>query len=194
MPRLIPPLVPPGRLADGDQPEIPVDAELVLRPWEPADAATAVAAFADPEIQRWHFRRLDSLAEAEEWIAGLAAGWRAETSANWAIAPTDGGPPVGRIALTTIHLPGARGQVSYWVLPGSRGRGVASRAVAALARWSFADLGLERIELKHSVENPASCAVASRTGFSPEGTLRRALFHDDGWHDLHLHARLATDA
>jgi hypothetical protein len=27
----------------------------------------------------------------------------------------------------------------------------------------------------------------------PEGTKRAELLHTDGWHDMHLHARLATD-
>jgi RimJ/RimL family protein N-acetyltransferase len=36
--------------------------------------------------------------------------------------------------------------------------------------------------------------VAAKAGFDLEGTLRSAMRHPDGWHDMHLHARLAGDA
>jgi len=55
------------------------------------------------------------------------------------------------------------------------------------------DLGLHRLELRHSTANPASCRVAARAGFRLEGTLRSAMRHPDGWHDMHLHARLQGD-
>ena len=55
----------------------------------------------------------------------------------------------------------------------------------------WAGLGLHRLELRHSVGNVSSCRVATKTGFALEGTLRRQLMHADGWHDMHLHARLA---
>ena len=57
--------------------------------------------------------------------------------------------------------------------------------------WAFETLGLHRIEVDHSVENPASCRVATRAGFRLEGTKRGDALHADGWHDMHLHARVA---
>jgi [ribosomal protein S5]-alanine N-acetyltransferase len=85
-------------------------------------------------------------------------------------------------------------EVSYWVLPAARRQGLAVSAVEAVTRWAFDDLGLHRLVLEHSVHNEASCRVAGRTDFELEGTLRRSLLHADGWHDVHLHARLAPDA
>lgn len=42
----------------------------------------------------------------------------------------------------------------------------------------------------HAVRNEASCRVAIKTGFVLEGTKRSAVLHPDGWHDMHLHARV----
>lgn len=39
--------------------------------------------------------------------------------------------------------------------------------------------------------NAASCRVALKAGFAAEGTRRSAALHADGWHDMHLHARIA---
>ena len=36
--------------------------------------------------------------------------------------------------------------------------------------------------------------VAAKAGFALEGTLRSAMRHPDGWHDMHLHARVRGDA
>jgi RimJ/RimL family protein N-acetyltransferase len=71
---------------------------------------------------------------------------------------------------------------------------VATAAVGAVTRWAFGALGVERITLPHAVDNLASCRVAEKCGFPPEGVLRGAYRADDGSrHDEHLHARLATD-
>ncbi len=59
-------------MAAGPQPVIAIDDELMMRPWATQDLAAAMEAFATPDIQHWHFRRLDSEAEAAEWLASLA--------------------------------------------------------------------------------------------------------------------------
>ncbi len=60
------------------------------------------------------------------------------------------------------------GEVSYWVLPSARGRGVATRACVAATRWAH-DLGLHRIQLQHSTHNEPSRRVALKAGFVEEG-------------------------
>lgn len=53
--------------------------------------------------------------------------------------------------------------------------------------------GLNRLELAHSVHNDASCRVAANASYALEGTKRAEGLHADGWHDMHLHARLRAD-
>jgi len=59
--------------------------------------------------------------------------------------------------------------------------------------WVFGELQLHRLEVAHSTLNPASCRVALNAGYQFEGTKRGEGLHTDGWHDMHLHARLADD-
>jgi RimJ/RimL family protein N-acetyltransferase len=67
-------------------------------------------------------------------------------------------------------------------------------AARAACRWAFGDLGLQRIQLFHAVENTASARVAEKAGFTCEGRLRRSHRYGDGLrHDELLWARLATD-
>jgi RimJ/RimL family protein N-acetyltransferase len=84
--------------------------------------------------------------------------------------------------------------MSYWVLPAARGTGIAARATRTLMRWAFDTLLLNRLFLVHSTANLPSCRVALKAGFRVEGTLRGHTLHADGWHDMHMHARLRTDA
>lgn len=188
MPRTTPPVLAPGILREHDQPTLAGDG-LLLRPWELADAPLVFAAYQDPAIRRWHTRGMDDLAEAVAWITQVRDGWDVERLAGWAVE-TDGAV-TGRVVLRFVDLHDGIGEVGYWVLPAARGRGVAGRAVALLSAWALGELGLHRLELEHSVHNAASCRVAQRAGFEAEGTRRSALRHDDGWHDMHVHARLA---
>lgn len=149
-----------------------------------------MAAYADDAIQRWHARTVESPREAlaliDEWIVK----WASETAARWAVVDAAANAVIGQVALRSIDLQEGEADVSYWVMPGSRQAGVATESVRALAGWAFDELGLHRLELHHSVVNPASCRVASKAGFMLEGTMHQKAGHAEGRHDMHLHARL----
>lgn len=192
MPLLTDPLILTGVLAKSEQPAIVVDDELSLRPWTLGDAAAVVAVYQDSETQRWHARTVAGALEAEELMAGWRRGWAEETGAGWAVV--DGlDVVVGRIALGSINLHEGVAGVGYWTAPEARGRGVAPRALRAVAEWAIDVIGLHRLELEHSTLNDASCRVALKAGFSPEGTRFSAGLHQDGWHDMHVHALIAHD-
>jgi RimJ/RimL family protein N-acetyltransferase len=189
VPSLLEPVVSPGTMRAHVQPDIHAG-DLTLRPWLPSDRSTVVAAYSDPGIQQWHCRSMTN-EEATDWIAHWPGRWRNETGAGWAVL--DEGKVAGQISIRRLELASGLGEVSYWVLPAARGRRVAPRALVALTKWSFGTLGLHRIEVNHSIANQASCRVAWHAGFLPEGTKRAEMRHADGWHDMHLHARLASD-
>lgn len=136
MPFLTSPVIPGGRVAGRAQPILPAGGGLVLRPWLSADARAVAAAYADPVIQRWHARRVDSEDEARDLILRWQRSWLAETGAHWAVARAEGGEDgevVGRMALRSMMLGEGRAECTYWTVPAARGSGVASRALSALA-------------------------------------------------------------
>ncbi|WP_326741048.1 GNAT family N-acetyltransferase [Streptomyces sp. NBC_01022] len=189
MPALVAPLMPVGCLAASAQPSLAAEGGLLLRPWLLKDAAGVVTAFQDPAIQRWHLRRADSEEEAAEWITQWQRGWRDETGVHWAVVD-EHDKLLGRVSLSSLILMGGQAEISYWTAPTARGVGVCSRAVTAATDWALGEAGFHRLELGHSVTNPASCRIAKRAGFMQEGVRRAALLHADGWHDMHLHACL----
>jgi RimJ/RimL family protein N-acetyltransferase len=193
VPRLVDPALPAGALRALTQPRLAVDDDLTLRPWRADDADVVRTAFATPDIRRWHMHSIDSDDEAREWVENWNTSWHAETDAGWAIARTSDDQAIGQASLRTVALFAAQAQVSYWVLPAARGADVATRATRTLSQWATQVLHLHRVFLLHSTANPASCRVALKGGFPAEGTLRGYMLHTDGWHDVHIHARLRTD-
>lgn len=188
MPSLTEPVVATGRMRALSQPTLDADG-LVVRPWQPTDATVVFQAYQDPAIQRWHVRSMSDLAEASSWIGSCPDRWHQETGAEWAV--TADRRVVGRVGIKRLDLWDGIAELAYWVIPTARGRNTAARAVAAVSIWAFEVLGLHRLELIHATDNPASCRAAVTAGFHPEGTMRRQGHHVDGWHDMHLHARLA---
>ncbi|MFJ9590242.1 GNAT family N-acetyltransferase [Streptomyces acidicola] len=182
-----------GALARHSQPTIPTADGLLLRPWAAKDAPAVYEAFQDPVIRQWHVRAADSLDEVGGWIDEWRQEWEKEEKAQWAVADADTDRLLGRVALRSIMLEDGLAEVAYWTVAAARGQGVAARATTALSRWALDEIGFHRLELMHAVRNVASCRVAAKTGFALEGTKRSALLHQDGWHDMHLHARVRGD-
>jgi len=194
VPSLIPQAMATGSLRRKSHPSVPVGTVALLRPWQPSDAGAVVEAFTDPEIQRWHVRRADSVDEARQWITSWRAGWGKETQLNWALVDRSTGSLMGRVSLKSVDLHDGSAGVAYWMVPAWRGHGLCSQAVIALCQWAFKEAGFHRIGLDHSVLNGASCRVAVKAGFYAEGICKGAALHADGWHDMHRHALLAAPA
>jgi RimJ/RimL family protein N-acetyltransferase len=182
-----PPVIPSGVLAGSPQPVLSAAQGLLLRPWEAADAPAFLLAYQDGEIRRWHTRRPRTEAHVQEWFDAYHRDWEGEKGGHWAVARD--GEVLGRIALRGFDFDDGIAGVAYWVLPAARGVGVATCAVTALSVWAMDEIGFHRLELGHSTGNHASCRVATKSGYLLEGTKRSAAVHDDGRHDMHLHAR-----
>lgn len=182
-----PPVVPSGTIARRPQPTLSAEGPLLLRPWQPADAPDFLSAYQDAETRRWHTHRPATESQVLEWFESYRENWQQEKGAHWAVTSTTN-EVRGRIALRGLNFDDGIATVGYWVLPHARGAGVASHALSALTGWAINEIGFHRLELDHSTRNHASCRVAMKSGYRLEGTKRSAAVHDDGRHDMHLHA------
>ncbi len=184
-------VVPAGRMSGAAQPVLGIpDAGLTLRPWRPEDAPELAAAWQDPAIRQWNRPPTGGIEQARERIARYGRRWHAEAAVTWAVARSEDDSVLGSVALGDMDLRHGTAEYVYWVLPAARGAAVALSATRRVAEWAFHDLGLHRLEITHAVANTASCRVAEKAGFPLEGTKRSATLHPDGWHDMHLHARV----
>lgn len=161
-----------------------------LRFWVASDAPALISAYRSSPDLAVQLGSPDLATEhlAQKFIADDLG--RSDTHMNWAIITK--GAAVGNAGITHIDRRHGTAWVYYWLAEPARGTGLATRALAAITEWAFAD-GLFRLELGHRVNNPASCGVATRAGFNSEGIQRQKLRYENERFDVELHARLASD-
>lgn len=158
-----------------------------LRRLRETDAEAVRAAFAsDADMVRQG--DISNLADAERYVGRLIA----PESRHEAWAVVDGDELIGLVCVT-VDGENRSGWFWYWMTRGARGRGWTSRAAAAVADWGLTVRGLDRLELGHRVNNPASGAVARRAGFVKEGTERGKFLLDGERIDVDTYGRLASD-
>ncbi|GGM20544.1 hypothetical protein GCM10011608_01390 [Micromonospora sonchi] len=167
--------------------------ELRLRPLEERDLDAVIATCQDPETLRWTTvpERYDRSA-AESFLTFCQDNWAGGTTASYVIADGQDGY-VGSIDLRLSPTDPLLADVGFMTAPTARGRGYQPAALAALATWGFATLGLARIEWRANVGNVASRRVAEKAGFTMEGTARSALNHRGDRVDAWVGALLAED-
>jgi RimJ/RimL family protein N-acetyltransferase len=155
-----------------DLPEL-TDGELRLRLPTDDDVDWITSVCQDPDIQR--FTRVPSpytTADAQHFVQLAADAWGAGTGVHLLVVEGD-----ERLGAAGVELdrPDLSAEVGYWLAPGARGRGVATRATRLLCRFAFEHLGACRVGLMAAATNPGSNAVARRLGFTHEATLRQAM-------------------
>jgi len=145
--------------------------EVRLREWRREDAAAITAMLSDPEVVKWsHIAEVG----AEQWVADEREGRRGP---SMAICGPDSDTVLGKVALrlpgraspaTTCDAirPGDQpvGELSYWVLPHARGRGVATAAVTAMLELARHMDEVRSVVLDIETDNLASIRVAERVG------------------------------
>ncbi|MFB7540534.1 GNAT family N-acetyltransferase [Streptomyces zaomyceticus] len=109
-----------------------------------------------------------SLARTTEFLAGRAEQWASGGQCSYAIVLD--GAIVGSCTLLRFEdSPEGTREIGYWLHPAVTGRGVATRAAAALVDQAFRLPGVDRVEILHARANTASGAVPARLGFTEEG-------------------------
>ncbi|THJ65766.1 GNAT family N-acetyltransferase [Arthrobacter echini] len=163
---------------------------LELRPWTPDDAPALLSAYREnPDLAtQFAGTELASVEDAQKYVAGHLAALPSRRT--WALNVD--GAVVGNVGLSNVERDHGTAWAYYWLVSAARGNGYAARALGAAAGWAFDD-GLFRLELGHRVNNPASCRVATRAGFVPEGIERGKLRYGSQRFDVETHARLRTD-
>ncbi|WP_189713322.1 GNAT family N-acetyltransferase [Streptomyces phaeofaciens] len=174
---------------------------LRLRLWDPespADVDAWLRGHVDEEFRRWNtpLRTIADSAGARAALEVRAADVATGVGMTFCVTDAADGTVLGQIGVHAIDRVMSVARVGYWVLPEARGRHVATRSLLLAARWAFTEVGLHRLELGHALGHEASCRIAERCGFRPEGTLRGAMWEagrQDAFRDVHLHGRLSTD-
>ncbi len=152
---------------------------LLLRCWEPADAARLKEAL-DSSVE--HLRPWMPWAHDEpspvEMVASRLRTFRGRFDLDeeyvFGLFTPDGREVVGGAGLHPRSGPGSL-EIGYWIRPEQVRRGLATDATAALTQAAFRVCGVERVEIHVDPANTPSLGIPAKLGFRREATLRRRL-------------------
>mgnify|MGYP000028301856 FL=1 len=167
---------------------------LILRRLEMRDAPDLFDYSRDPQVAKhvlWDAQT--SVSEARAYVRYMLRRYRAGEPASWGIEEKETGRVVGTIGYMWYQRDNNACEVGYSLARRRWNRGYMTEALAEVLRFSFEELGVDRVEAQHEVENAASGAVMRKCGMRKEGTLRGRLYNKGRYVDVDLYAMLRED-
>lgn len=144
-------------------------ASLTLRPIELEDAPR-VAALCNDETLLRNTSRLPmpyTLDNAEQFVARSMREYANGAEYRFAICQDDALIACAGVMPTGDDI----FELGYWVGADARGKGVATKAVAAIIHFAFESLNAKSIAAGYFADNPASARVMEKLGFKPTGEI-----------------------
>jgi RimJ/RimL family protein N-acetyltransferase len=118
---------------------------------------------------------------------------RDQDSAAFSVVHLASGELAGEALVWGIDRHNRSAHLGISLRPGFRRRGLGTDTVRLLCGYGFAILGLQRLQAETLADNAAMIAAATRAGFVPEGTLRRAAWVNGRFADEVILGMLASD-
>jgi RimJ/RimL family protein N-acetyltransferase len=157
---------------------------LVLRCWEPADAAGLKDAI-DSSLDHlrpwmpWAAKEPQPLEAKVALLRRFRGDFDLGNDFVYGVFDRGDGAVVGGTGLHTRVGAGAL-EIGYWIRASRIGEGLATELSAALTWAAFAVCGVDRVEIRVDPRNARSAAIPLKLGFAEEARLRRRLEAGDG--------------
>lgn len=169
------------------------DGVVLLRRWSYSDLGCIAEASTDPAIpEGTTVPKSFCPAEGRAFIERQWSRHDNDEGISLAIADADTNTARGLIVLM-FQQQAANFNIGYWVVPSGRGRHLATRAVALLARWAVVSAEIERVQAWIEPTNAASQRVVTAAGFKQEGLLRSFLAFETRRADALAYSLLPSD-
>jgi ribosomal-protein-alanine N-acetyltransferase len=168
---------------------------LALRPLTLADAPNVALLAGRREVAHTTISIPHPFSEsqAQEWIARHAGQESHPKAIAFGITLRTDPQLIGVVSLLEIDLEHCQAEMGFWLGLDWWGQGFATEAAAAVLRYGFEELKLNRIYAHHMVRNPASGQVLEKIGMQREGLLRQRVRKWDVFEDVVLMASLRED-
>jgi ribosomal-protein-alanine N-acetyltransferase len=164
---------------------------LLLRKVTMEDRDAIFAWARDPEVSRYGSWSAHQTAhDTETFIEACVRQYEREGLGPWLIESRE---VVGTCGFGYVDRLDRRGGIGYFLARPVWGRGLATEAAAAILRFGFGPMALNRVEARCMVVNAASERVMQKVGMRFEGILRGDMYKDGAFHDVKLYARIAAD-
>ncbi len=160
-----------------------VGQRVYLRPLEAGDADVLYDWMNDPELRGLAaFAIPCTLDEAHAYVDRVG---KAKDRAWFMICRREDNRPIGETGLLRIFHPWRTADVTMIIGDrDSRGKGLASEAMALLLDYAFGELSLHRLAIGVVGFNEAALAWWTKMGFRREGIQRDGYFYEHRYHDF----------
>lgn len=134
-----------------------------------------------------------NIAVSEIVIGSWLQEYEKESYYQWMIVLKELGEPIGSISAVRQNDRTEEAEIGYCI--GSRWwhRGIMTEALAAVIRYLFTQVGMNRISARHDPNNPHSGSVMKKCGMIYEGTTRSSDRNNQGLCDAAHYAILRSD-
>ena len=167
---------------------------LVLRKMDMRDAEDMYEYSRDPLVTKhvlWEAH--NAISDTKSYIRFMLRKYRAGEPSSWCIEEKQTGKAVGTIGYMWYQRDNSACEVGYSLARRCWNRGYMTEALKAVLDYTFRELGINRVEAQHEVDNPASGAVMRKCGMVKEGTLRSRLYNKGKYVDVDLYAVLRRE-
>lgn len=158
---------------------------LLLRKIQPDDAQMLYMWMSDPEVGK--YERWDPHPNAEYsrgYIIAVFDGYNSDYTYQWGIELS--GKLIVSVSIVNINDYDQKATLGYCLARKYWSNGYTTEAVKSVLHYMFTEIGLNRIEASHSVNNIASGRVLKKAGLLLEGQAKDYYFCNSGLQDSRL--------
>lgn len=169
---------------------------LCIRPYQMDDLSPFIEAVNESvsSVSRWleWCHKEYTLSEAETWFELCKKNIEAGAAYECGIFSKESGQYYGGIGINHISREHKYANIGYWIRQSQQGKGIASRAVSAIARYGFTKLNFTRLEIIAAEGNTASRRVAEKSGARFECIAKNRLMVHGRLHDAAIYSFIPT--
>jgi [ribosomal protein S5]-alanine N-acetyltransferase len=99
---------------------------------------------------------------------------------NWCIVLRDSGKVIGLISVVQLSNMHEMCEIGYCLGRAFWNNGIITEALQTVIKFLFQEVGINRIQAKHDLDNPSSGKVMEKVGMKYEGLLRQSRKRKDG--------------
>ena len=133
-----------------------------------------------------------SIEVSERVLASWVDCYQKDDYYQWMIVLKETGEPIGSIMASTVGR-AESAHIGYCIGKAWWHQGIMTEALTAVMEYLFEQVGMNRIEARHDVNNPHSGAVMKKCGMRYEGTHRAADRNNQGICDTAIYAMLRSE-
>lgn len=168
---------------------------LILRRFTMDDAMDMYRNWAsDPEVTKFlTWKTYESPETADTILKIWVENYEQPDFYQWAIELKEIGQPVGSISVVRLNNKVESAEIGYCIGRKWWKQGITSEALERVMRFLFDEVGVNRVEARHDVNNPNSGKVMQKCGMTLEGILRQADMNNQGLCDEACYAILKNE-